>query len=180
MKKAVFLDRDGVIIEEREYAHKIEDCVLLPNSTKGLKLLKDFKLIIVTNQSGIGKKIFSEKNYHEFNKHLLKELKKEKISIARSYFCPHDADKGCLCRKPKTKFLKDAKKEFNIDLKNSYMIGDKKSDVDFGKNGGLTTIHVLTGYGKKFKDTVNPDFVAHDLLDAARWILRRENENKKI
>ena len=177
MKKAVFLDRDGVIIEEKEFAYKTKDCILLPNSIKGLKLLKDFILIIVTNQSGIGRKIFTEKDYLDFNNHLIKELKVNKIKISKSYFCPHVHEDNCKRRKPKTISLNKARKEFNIDIKNSYMIGDKKSDFDFGRNGKLKTIHVLTGYGKKFQKNVSPDYVAADLFDAAKWILKNEKDN---
>ena len=174
MRKAILLDRDGVIIEEKEYAYKINDCIILPNSIKGLRLLKDFILIIVTNQSGIGRKIFTEKDYLNFNKYLIKELKANGIKISKSYFCPHVSKDNCVCRKPKTKFLDEARKEFNIDIKNSFMIGDKMSDFDFGRNGKLKTIHVLTGYGKKFQKTVSPDYVAADLFDAAKWILKNE------
>ena len=177
MKKAVFLDRDGVIIKEKEYAYKIKDCILLPNSAKGLNLLKDFILIIITNQSGIGRKMYTEKDFLKFNNHLVKELAKNKIKIAKTYYCPHASWQDCGCRQPKPKLLLLAKEEFKICLKNSYMIGDKKSDYEFGKNSGLKTVHVLTGYGKKFMDKVNPDFVAKDLLDAAKWIIEDDKKN---
>ena len=178
MRKAIFLDRDGAIIEEKEYAYESKDCILLPNSVKGLKLLKDFILIIATNQSGIGRKMFSIKDYQKFQKYLLKKLNDNGIIIKKSYFCPHLTEDKCDCRKPKPKFLHEAEKEFNIDLQNSYMIGDKKSDFEFGKNGNLKTIHVLTGYGRKFQNQINPDYIAKDLLDAAKWILKNENNKK--
>ena len=173
MKKAIFLDRDGTIVEDSGYAHKIEDLKLLPNSIKGLKLLKDFKLFIATNQSGIGRGIYTFQDFANINNHLLKEFKKGSIKIEKIYFCPHKPEDNCECRKPKTKLLKEAEKEFKLDLKESFAIGDKKSDIELGKNAGCKTILVLTGNGTQAKKEINADFVAKDLLDAAKWIIKK-------
>ncbi len=174
--KAVFLDRDGVINEDPGFVYKIKDFKFLPNAIEGLKLLKDFKLFIVTNQSGIGKGIFNLEDFLGFNGHLVNELKKNNIKIEKTYSCPHKKKDNCECRKPKIKFLKDAEKEFGIDLKKSFVVGDRKSDFDMGKSSGCKTIHVLTGHGLDSKNDVKPDYFAKDLLDAAKWIL--ENEKK--
>ena len=171
MRKAVFLDRDGVIVEDVGYHYKIEDFKLIPNAVEGLKLLKNYKLFIVTNQSGIGRGYYKSKDFENFNNHLLKELKKYNIKIQKTYHCPHKPRDNCDCRKPKTKLLNDAEKEFKIDLKSSFAIGDRKSDFGMGKNAGCKTIHVLTGYGIKTRKKVKPDYFAKDLLDAAKWIL---------
>lgn len=175
--KAVFLDRDGVIIEETGYGYKIEDLKLIKNAVEGLKLLKDYRLFIITNQSGIGKGIYKIKDFIKYNNYLLKELKKRNISIEKTYYCPHKPEDNCSCRKPKAKFLKSAEKEFNLDIKKSFTIGDKKIDVELGKNAGCKSVLVLTGYGAKSQKSSKPDYTAKDLLDAAKWILEVVDKN---
>lgn len=174
--KAVFIDRDGTITHDIGYVHKIEDFKLLPNAIKGLKLLKKYRLFIVTNQSGIGKGFFTLKDFFNYNKRVLAELKKHNIKIEKTYYCPHAPEDRCSCRKPKTKFLKGAEKKFSIDLKKSFVIGDKKADVELGRNAGCKSVLVLTGDGKKTVKEAKPDFVAKDLLEAAKWIV--ENDKK--
>jgi len=169
--KAILIDRDGVLVEDIGYHHKLEDLRIIPNAVEGLKLLKDFKLIVITNQSGIGRGYYTLKDYEKFNDYMLKELNKEKIKIEKIYVCPHKPEDNCECRKPKTKLIKDAEKEFNIDLSKSFMVGDKKIDVEMGKNAGVKTILVLTGNGMKEKENSNADYVAKDLVDAAKWVL---------
>ena len=171
MNKAIFLDRDGIIVEDMGFVYRIEDFKLIKNVIEGLKLLKNYKLLIITNQSGIGKDIYNVEDFLKFNNHLIKTLKKYDIKIEKTYYCPHKPEDNCECRKPKTRLLKDAEKEFGIDLKKSFVIGDRKSDFELGKNAGCKTIHVLTGNGINTKNDVNPDYFAEDLLDAAKWIL---------
>ena len=171
--KAVFLDRDGVVAEDLGYVHKVEDFKLIKNAVEGLKLLKDYELIILTNQSGIGRGYYTLKDFENFNNHLIKELKKHNIKIEKTYYCPHKPEDNCDCRKPKTKFLKDAEKDFEIDLKKSYVIGDRKSDFEMGKAAGCATIHVWTGKVIKHKNEINPDYSAKDLVDAAQWIVKK-------
>ena len=171
---AVILDRDGVIVDDTCHPHKIEDFKLIPKAVEGLKLLKDYKLIIITNQSGIGRGIYTVENFVEFNNHLLDELKKHGIKIEKTYYCPHKPEDNCDCRKPKIKLLKSAEKDFNINLKKSFIIGDRKSDIELGKNAGSKTILVLSGNGINAKDEINPDYVAKDLLDATKWILKND------
>ena len=174
MTAAVFLDRDNVIVEDAGYVHKIEDFKLIQNSAEGLKLLKKYKLFIVTNQSGIGRGYYALKDFESFNNHLLSELKKHKIRIQKTYYCPHRPEDNCDCRKPKIKLLKDAEKEFGVDLKKSFVVGDRKSDFEMGKNAGCRTILVLSGNGIKEKENPNADYVAKDLLEAAKWILKND------
>ena len=177
MKKAIFIDRDGTIVENVGYVYKVEDFKLLPNAIRGLKLLKNYKLFIITNQSGIGRGIYKLKDFVMFNSHLLRELKKNNIKIQKIYYCHHKPEDNCDCRKPKTKLLKDAEKEFHINLKKSFVVGDMKSDFELGRNAKCKTIHVLTGHGIKHKNDVNPNYFAKDLLDAAKWILKNNNKN---
>jgi D-glycero-D-manno-heptose 1,7-bisphosphate phosphatase len=173
MDKAVFLDRDGVLVHDPGYVHKIEDFKLYPNAIKALQLLKKFKLFIVTNQSGIGREIFTLEDFEKFNNHLLSTLEKNDIIIEKTYMCPHKPEDNCSCRKPSTKFIKEAAKEFHIDLKNSWVIGDHPHDVEMGKNTGCKTIYVLTGHGEKHKNNLNnikPDFIAENFYEAAKII----------
>ena len=174
MSKAIFLDRDGTLNVDSGYAHKIEEFALYDDVIEALTLLKnDFKFIIITNQSGIGREYYTKEDFQKFNDHLVKELKKHNIKIEKTYCCPHIPEDNCNCRKPKITSIKQAEKEFNIDLKNSFMIGDHPCDVELGKNAECKTIYLLTGHGKKQKkDTLNPDFTANSLLEAAQWITK--------
>lgn len=172
MKRAVFIDRDGCIVEDAGFVHKIEDFVLVQNAVEGLKLLKNYRLFIITNQSGIGRGHYKLDDFLKFNNHLINTLKKHNIKIEKTYYCPHKPEDNCECRKPKTKFLKEAEKKYGIDLKKSYVIGDKKADVELGRNASCKSILVMTGDGKKTIKEIKPDFIAKGLLEAARWIVK--------
>ena len=176
MTAAVFIDKDGVLVEDKGYVHKLEDFKLIPNAVEGLKLLKNYKLFIITNQSGIGRGIYKVEDFINFNDHLIKELKKDGIKIEKTYYCPHKPEDNCECRKPKIRLLKAAEKDFGVDLKKSFVIGDMKSDFELGRNAGCRTVHVLTGHGIKHKEEIKPDYIADDLLDAARWILKNASK----
>ena len=179
MKKAVFLDRDGTLNEDENYTHKLEHFKLLPGVIEGLKKLKkDYILIIITNQSGIGRGIFKEDEFHKFNNHLIGDLKKQGIEVKKTYYCPHTPQDNCDCRKPKIKNIKEAVKEFGIDLKKSWMIGDHPCDVELGKNAGTKTIFMLTGHGKKHVNELgkmlSPTFIAKNFNDAADFIIKND------
>ena len=170
--KAILLDRDGVVTEDIGYVHKIEDLNFEKNAVEGLKLLKDYRLIFITNQSGIGRGYFKFEDFLNYNNRVVEELKKHNVKIEKTYVCPHKPEDNCQCRKPKTKLIKQAEKEFDIDLKKSFMIGDKAVDVEMGHNAGCKSILVLTGNGMKEKENTKADYVARDLVDAAEWILK--------
>jgi len=177
MNKFVILDRDGTLnIDEKGYTHKIKDFKFHEGVIEGLNLLKDnFKFIIITNQSGIGRGYFTEERMQEFNNHLISELKKHKIKIEKIYFCPHTPEQNCDCRKPSIKFIEQAKEEFNINLKESFVIGDHGFDVQMGKKTGCKAIYLLTGHGQKHLEEakkLNPDLIAKNFLEAAQWILK--------
>ncbi len=183
MNRVVFLDRDGTIIKDKGYIHRIEDLEFLPSGINGLKTLQDngYSLIITTNQAGIGKGFFSESDYFSFRNFLHDELKKQGVSISAEYFCPHHLHSGlggymvnCDCRKPKHGMLETAANDFNLDLKECWMIGDKSSDIGAGKNAGCKTIHVLTGREKS--PISDSDFIAIDLIEAAKYILNHKNK----
>jgi histidinol-phosphate phosphatase family protein len=176
-KRAIILDRDGVLIEDKNYTYRIEDFELLPGVIDGLKKLgKNFLLFIVTNQSGIGKGYYNIDDFNRFNNHLLKILNQNEIRIENTFFCPHLKEENCACRKPKQKFMNEIRDEWNVNLEKSWMIGDHPSDIIFGKNGGCKTIFLTTGHGKEhLKDFqeigIQPDFVFNDFISAEKKII---------
>lgn len=170
---AVFIDRDGVINKEVSYLSRVADFEFIPNAVEALRILSNagYKLIIVTNQSGVARGFFSEEQLSEIHEYMINELKKSKIRIDKIYVCMHHPNDKCDCRKPEIGLLKEAEKEFNIDLKKSFFIGDKTIDIETGKKAGCKTILVKTGYGGKDKEyDVFPDYSAVDLLEAAGFI----------
>lgn len=177
MNKAIFLDRDGTLVDDPGYVHKIEDFKLLPNVIEGLKLLKsNFKFFIITNQSGIRRGYYTEEDFLKFNNHLIKEFEKNNIKIEKTFMCPHTQEDNCDCRKPSEKFLKQAGKEYNIDFKKSYVIGDHEFDIEMGQKVDCKKIFVLTGHGKKHVNElkIKPDFIAQDLLEGVKYILNNQ------
>jgi D-glycero-D-manno-heptose 1,7-bisphosphate phosphatase len=150
MNMAVFLDRDGTLIEEKNYLHRPEDVVIFPGVGPALKRLQTtgFKLFIVSNQSGVGRGYFTLAEVERVNEHLRRELGRDGVSFEKIYIAPEAPDKPSRGRKPSPQFLFDARDEFNIDLANSFMIGDKVIDLECGWNAGLKQcILVRTGYG---------------------------------
>lgn len=176
-KRAIFLDRDGTLIEDKGYEYKIEKLKLLPGVIEGLKLLqKNYLFFIITNQSGIGKGFYSINDFHTFNDFLLKKLKEHDIIIEKTCFCPHIDN--CDCKKPKTKFIEDILSEFEIDLPKSWVIGDHPSDILMGKNSGCNTIFLLTGHGERHLEelksqNISPTIVAGNFLSAAKMIMKK-------
>jgi D-glycero-D-manno-heptose 1,7-bisphosphate phosphatase len=185
MKKAVFLDRDGTINEEMGYINHASRFRVFEFVPEAIKILNqcNFLVFIVTNQSGVARGYFSEDLLKTLHKKLILKIEKEHAKIEKIYFCPHHPKEGlqkyridCNCRKPKPGMIEMAKKEYNIDLKNSYIIGDRYKDVQFGKSLGLKTIMVLTGYGlgeytyQKSNWTEQPDRICNNLLEAANYI----------
>ncbi len=185
LHKAVFLDHDGTIIEDNGYISKTSQVQFVPGSIKAIKILKSlgYKIIVISNQSGVAQGFLSEKTLQNINNYLQEKLKKNKASTDGIYYCPHHPGLGkksykkdCNCRKPKTGLLKLAVKEHKLTLKGSVVIGDKLSDVELAKNAKLKSILVLTGYGRKeFKKLDNssnshPDYIASNLLKAAQML----------
>ena len=189
MNKAIFLDRDGVINEDTGFLHQRENIIFYPEAIKALCVLAetDYKIIIVTNQPGIGRGIYTEKQYKDFEKEYLDELGKAsncRRRIDRIYYCPHHPTAGigkykiqCICRKPEPGMILQAQKDYNISLPDSYMIGDKRSDIAAGKAAGCKTMLVKTGYaGKGGEDSnVEPDFTFKNLYYAILYINRNSH-----
>lgn len=173
--KAVFMDRDGVINQEKGYVHKIEDFHFFPYTFSALKgIPQEYKKMIITNQSGISRGMYSQTEFEKLNSWVLSRLKEQGIEIDKVYFCPHHPDENCSCRKPKTGLIRQAQKEFNLDLKKSWLIGDKTSDILAGKNAGCRTILVKTGFaGEDGLFEVKPDFEASNLEKAVEIIIEK-------
>ncbi|PKM92947.1 MAG: D,D-heptose 1,7-bisphosphate phosphatase [Elusimicrobia bacterium HGW-Elusimicrobia-4] len=170
--KAVFLDRDGTINRDMHYSADVSRLRVFKNAATAIKILNnaEYKVIIISNQSGIARRYFKEKDVEKLNKIIIDRLGKRKAKIDAVYFCPHHPEENCNCRKPKPRMILQAKKDFNIDIKNSYMVGDMQSDIDLAKNTGAKSIFVLTGIEKNVKGA---DYTAKDILDAAEWIVRQ-------
>lgn len=170
MNKAVFLDRDGTINEDVGYFCSPEKLVFIPGALEALKMLqREFLLFIITNQSGVGRNIFSEKELMGFNKYFSDLLKDQGIFLKEICYCPHMREQNCACHKPSTYFMKRAEKDYNIDLKNSFVIGDHPHDIEMAQAVGANSIYVLTGHGEKHKEelTVKPVFICNSLSEAS-------------
>ncbi len=185
-RPAVFLDRDGTINEEVGYVNHVSRFLLLLCAPEAVRLLNasGLKVVVVTNQSGVARGYFPESLVTEITKLMCRELTARQAHIDGFYYCPHHPDGvvepynvACECRKPKPGMLRKAAAELDIDLKRSYMVGDRLNDVVFGQRAGLKGVITLTGYGRGEVEYlmrasgVEPDFIAEDLLDAARWII---------
>ena len=182
MKRAVFLDRDGTINEDIGALYLKEKLIFIPGAIEALKILqKEFQLFIVTNQAWINKKVFSMEEYLEFSKYFEAVLKSKEITIEHTYYCPHTKEENCICRKPGSYFMEAAERDYGIDLKRSFVIGDHQSDIEMGIKVGAKSIYVLTGHGRGHeKDlSVKPDFIAQNIYEAAIWIMRNIVMDKK-
>jgi D,D-heptose 1,7-bisphosphate phosphatase len=177
MNKAIFLDRDGVIVKQKHHLHKKEDLELILNSGKAIRLLNErgYLMIVVSNQPVVARGLCTIQEVNEINHYMEEMLKEQGAKIDRIYFCPHHPTKGnnseytknCECRKPKIGLFLQAQKDLDIDLNESWLIGDKTSDIQAGKNARCRTILVNTGYGgKDCLFSVKPNFLAKDLWNA--------------
>lgn len=148
MNKALFLDRDGVINKEKNYLYKIEDFEFIDGVFQTCRYFqnKGYMIVIITNQAGIARGKYTEKDFKILNKWMIQEFKNENIKISRVYHCPHHPDftGECECRKPKAKMILDAQKDLNIDLKNSILVGDKNSDIEAGIKAGIIKNYLIT------------------------------------
>jgi D-glycero-D-manno-heptose 1,7-bisphosphate phosphatase len=188
MNKAVFLDRDGTINEEVGYLRNLSDLRLIPGAAAAIKRLNDagLKVVLVTNQSGIARGYFSEAQLHEIHDRLSQMLLEEGARLDAVYYCPHHPSAGkshytreCDCRKPGTGLIDMAVSDLNIDVKHSYVVGDKWSDVELGQKARAHSVLVRTGYGavdegnERPPHLLDPDFMAQDITEAADWIIKQ-------
>ena len=194
MKKAVFLDRDGTINVDSGYVDNADDFKLYRFAAKAIRELNalDFIVIVVTNQSGIARGYYTEKDLVQIHDKMIKQLAEKDAKIDKIYYSPYHAEgdvkpfnRFSYERKPGLGMFYKALADFKIDVKNSYMIGDKQSDIEFGKNANLVTILVRSGNGdKEFLENrknwaKKPDFITDNLLSAVNLINKLEKDKIK-
>jgi D-glycero-D-manno-heptose 1,7-bisphosphate phosphatase len=171
-QKTVFLDRDGTLIEEVDFLSRVEELRLFPFTRDAVGLLKadGFQLIVITNQSGIGRGLFDTEAMHAIHRQIQLELEG---AIDAFYYCPHLPEGGCYCRKPNLGMIEAAGRDLSIDMSSSWFVGDKDLDVEIGLNARLRTVLVETGYGRNHAKLLKrkPDQIAANLLEAARYII---------
>ena len=172
MKNAVFLDRDGTLIEDVGHLRSPIDINFYADVYAALKILKkDFLLFIITNQTGISKGHLTVEEVNEVNKAIIKRFSEESINITDIYVCPHSKEGKCICSKPESYFLLEAAKKYNIDLASSYLIGDHPEDVYCAENAGATGIYLLIGHGvKHLHEFAQKPIIKADILAAAKYI----------
>jgi histidinol-phosphate phosphatase family protein len=182
MKKAVFLDRDGTIARDVHYCSRPEDFELLPTVSDAIHLLNehDFKVVIITNQSGIARGYFNEVTLTLIHEKMKNELSKTGAHIDAIYYCPHHPDAQCDCRKPGIALFLQAARDLDIDFHYSFVIGDTDIDIQAGRYIGARTILVSTGPDGGNISTVNVDLVAQNLGKAVDWILSQTKIKNSI
>ena len=187
---AVFLDRDGTINEEVGYLDSLDKLKIIPAAYEAIRLinLSGMKAIVVTNQSGVARGYFSEKLVRQTHDIIQASLLKKKARIDKFYYCPHHPTEGtgiylqnCNCRKPLPGMLLQAAHDLDIALADSYMVGDTYRDMETAKKVGVKGILVKTGYGRELLQEIGPDtatvenkpdFIAEDILEAVKWIVK--------
>ncbi len=170
-KKYILLDRDGTIIVDKNYPSHPDQIELLPNASEGLRRMQSlgFGLIVISNQSGIGRGYFTVEQLQKVHERFLNLLKSEGIVLDGLYFCPHAPQDNCTCRKPETGMVDQARKVIGFNPDESFVIGDKAADVQLADNIGAKSILVRTGYGVQTEkdSSVKPDFVVDNLWEAS-------------
>ena len=182
MNKAIFMDRDGTIVEDVGYMNSPDQIRFIPGSIEAIKMLYQagYKVVVITNQAGVARGLVTEDMLQTIDKTMHKWILNGGAHLDGIYYCPHHPEHGvypykqtCECRKPHPGLIKRAKRDLEIDLTQSFMIGDKATDVEAGKRVGIKTVFVLSGHGNEEKSriTEKPDHVSPNLLDAVKWVL---------
>ena len=176
LSRAVFLDRDGTMAPDIPYCSRPEDFNLFPESAKAIRRLKanGFKVIVITNQSGVARGYFSEDTLMKIHEKMERELSREDAHLDGIYYCPHHPDEGCECRKPKPQMILRAAQEHGINLLKSVMIGNSSADIEAGKAAGCKTILIASSQPTDEAIASRPDAVAAHLLEAAE-VLKKES-----
>jgi len=171
IETAVFLDRDGVINNDTGYVHTIKEFQFLPGVIDALKRLSgsDYKLFIITSQSGIGRGYYTERDFKKLNDWMLDDLKMNGVDIDRVYHCPHTPEDRCACRKPGIGMLEKAVEDFDVSLSGSWLVGDKDSDVLTGRRANVKTIKVGSKIAEKLP--TKPHYRVRGLPEAVKIIL---------
>lgn len=183
--EAVFIDRDGTLNEDIGYVSAPDQLILYPWAAEAVRLVNGsgLKAVVITNQSGIARGLYTEDDLKSIHLRMIDELERQGARLDAVYYCPHHPEIGdadyrvvCECRKPRTGMLDAAAREHNIDLAQSFVIGDKASDIALADNAGARSALVLTGYGRETlgrRDCFpcEPSIVAENLLEAVKQIL---------
>jgi len=180
--KAIFVDRDGTISRDVLYLNSPDQFTMYPGVGPGIRTLKKkgYKIIVITNQSGIGRGYFTEQQLLSIHEKMAEEFQKFGVTLDGIYYCPHHPDDKCNCRKPRTGLFEQAITDHDIDVKKSFMIGDKILDIGAGKKAGTKTILIPEPHvrddclSNKSRWEYAPDYIADDFCDAVEWILKRE------
>jgi D-glycero-D-manno-heptose 1,7-bisphosphate phosphatase len=174
--RAVFLDRDGVLMQDTNYVGNVERVILIPSAIPALQRLYEagYMLFVVTNQSGVARGYFTREAVDQIHLFLNQQFNAAGVHITHYYICPHHPEDNCDCRKPHPKNILAAARDHQLDLRQCVMVGDRATDIQTGINAGTKTALVLTGAGKETlaKNEVKPDFVGADLLAVADWLLK--------
>ncbi|MDO8730353.1 MAG: D-glycero-beta-D-manno-heptose 1,7-bisphosphate 7-phosphatase [Candidatus Omnitrophota bacterium] len=180
--RAVFLDRDGVINfppSAKRYITRWEEFRFLPGVLDSVKKLSSSrrKIILVSNQAGVERGVFSKANLKEITRKMLHAIESRGGRIDAVYYCTHIPERHCRCRKPRAGMLRKAARRFSLDLRRSVVVGDNATDIKMGQSAGCRAVLVLTGMtGRTAAKKISPppDFIARDLSAATRWILKRK------
>lgn len=174
LRPAMFLDRDGTVIEDRGILAEPSDVVFYPDTVDALKRLQDhFLLFLVTNQPGVARGIITLEHVDRVNARILSHLAEHGITITAVYVCPHQRSDGCSCIKPNSYFLHKAAEEHGVDLRRSFTVGDHPHDVELARAVGARGVYVRTGHGEKhLPELPDGEIVASGIGEAADWILR--------
>lgn len=199
-KAALFLDRDGTLIEETNFLVAAEQITVLPHSFEAVKRINESGLlaIVVTNQSGVARGLLSERQLARIHQRLRSQFSRNRSRLDSIYYCPHHPEEGagtytrqCECRKPQPGMLFRAASEFDVDLGRSVFIGDTLTDIEAGHRAGTASVLVKTGYGEEFATKLEdeyrsqdsewyPDYIASDILQAVNWSLERIGERSSL
>lgn len=172
MKPAVFLDRDGTLIEDAGFLRDSNQVDFYPQTREALRRLDDFLLFIVTNQSGIAQGHISLEDARRVNNYIVERLAESGIRIREVYCCPHQRSDNCGCMKPNPHFLRIAERDHGVDLEGSFVVGDHPSDIEFAHSVGAKGIYVLTGHGTKHRNELQvAGTIVSDIGAAADAIL---------
>ena len=183
---AIFLDRDGVInaCPKARYVTHWRQFRFLPGALEALRVLRSRRklVVIVSNQSGVGRGVFSRKRLQAITRAMLETVRRAGGNVQAVYYCLHPPENRCGCRKPGTGMLKKAARRFSIDLSRSFVVGDSETDIRMGRSGGCRTVLVLSGRHSRTtarRLSVAPDQTAKGLLQAVSWILRQQGDSKE-
>ncbi|MCX7705653.1 MAG: HAD family hydrolase [bacterium] len=184
--KLVFLDRDGVIsiFTPDDYIKNWNEFQFLPDAIEGLQMLvkNGFNIVIISNQAGVGRKVFTQQDLWDVTNRMQEELRKNGIELFKVYYCLHTPEDNCNCRKPKTGMIEQFISEYgDFDRSKTFFVGDSDVDIEVGAKSGMKTILVLSGKTKSIEETekwnYKPDFIVADLKEAAKIIVNRSKQN---